>query len=99
MRRPPRSPLFPCTTLFRSARRAHGPAGACAGAHAAVSRSAGVFQAAGCAPAHAPTAGLKQPSPRPTASRTLGRRNAAPRSEEHTAELQAQSNLVFRLLL
>src|SRR2546430_5061303 len=62
IRRPPRSTLFPYTTLFRSPRRADRPDG-------------------------------------------RGRGEAVPghvlqlRSEEHTSELQSQSNLVCRLLL
>src|SRR2546427_3273053 len=70
IRRPPRSTLFPYTTLFRSARRAGG----------------GVRRARGG---------------RCVACRRR-RRVAAPldrRSEEHTSELQSQSNLVCRLLL
>src|SRR5688572_31293882 len=76
IRRPPRSTLFPYTTLFRStAARGH------------------------------------RGSPRPTAPTRRRRRPArrgrpAPppsgtreRSEEHTSELQSQSNLVCRLLL
>src|SRR5688572_31088779 len=75
-RRPPRSTLFPYTTLFRSpgpgARRPGGAAG------------------------HGPD--LRPPV---AAGRAGGRRNdaARPRSEEHTSELQSQSNLVCRLLL
>src|SRR3972149_9634856 len=60
IRRPPRSTLFPYTTLFRS------------GSHV---------------PARPPGRGLAR------ASRARGR------SEEHTSELQSQSNLVCRLLL
>src|SRR2546430_7749495 len=61
IRRPPRSTLFPYTTLFRS----HGHLG--------------------CAEAHGERI----------------HRDLAPlaRSEEHTSELQSQSNLVCRLLL
>src|SRR2546430_4017953 len=62
IRRPPRSTLFPYTTLFRSA-----PA-----AYPGVGGTFVAFQGAG---------------PRRT------------RSEEHTSELQSQSNLVCRLLL
>src|SRR2546430_3479135 len=67
IRRPPRSTLFPYTTLFRSA----------------------------CWPR---TRALH------ISARTFGRitgppREAAWRSEEHTSELQSQSNLVCRLLL
>src|SRR2546430_5179935 len=66
IRRPPRSTLFPYTTLFRS------------------------------------------PPPRPLPGRRPRRREpcraarswrSRPRSEEHTSELQSQSNLVCRLLL
>src|SRR2546430_3446675 len=69
IRRPPRSTLFPYTTLFRSLGR--GRLGLLGG---------GVTSGAG-APPH-------------------GRRHRAQRrSEEHTSELQSQSNLVCRLLL
>src|SRR2546430_10058912 len=68
IRRPPRSTLFPYTTLFRS--RA-----AC--------------KASSARPAKAPAAGAAAP--------TRGARES--RSEEHTSELQSQSNLVCRLLL
>src|SRR5579859_8240772 len=60
IRRPPRSTLFPYTTLFRS-----GPVGGAPGARRG-----------------APAA-----------------RRSRARSEEHTSELQSQSNLVCRLLL
>src|SRR2546430_13711329 len=71
IRRPPRSTLFPYTTLFRSphpSRPAHGTA-------PAEIRLA--LQFAGIA---------------------IGLRGSS-RSEEHTSELQSQSNLVCRLLL
>src|SRR6266567_4827293 len=64
IRRPPRSTLFPYTTLFRS--RLVGP------------RARGRFA-------------------RPARRRRSDRPGA--RSEEHTSELQSQSNLVCRLLL
>src|SRR2546430_10425222 len=65
IRRPPRSTLFPYTTLFRSHRQAarDGMTDALPG------------------PSHCATA------------------SAPARSEEHTSELQSQSNLVCRLLL
>src|SRR2546430_12115306 len=69
IRRPPRSTLFPYTTLFRSGRAAiHAPEYR--------SRFWGVagWLAAACL-------------------------SSIPRSEEHTSELQSQSNLVCRLLL
>src|SRR3989475_9607883 len=70
IRRPPRSPLFPYTTLFRSQ--------------------------------HPPRRHPRQP-----ADEDVLDRGQAPdeielledRSEEHTSELQSQSNLVCRLLL
>src|SRR2546430_5951339 len=90
IRRPPRSTLFPYTTLFRS----HGPC---------VDRVLGppserllqllpvevqvdrVRREAPVGPG-----GHDPPAPRP---------EEAARSEEHTSELQSQSNLVCRLLL
>src|SRR5256886_9848425 len=76
IRRPPRSTLFPYTTLFRSPLRSR------------------------CA-----RAGTRRRKARARGA-DLGRRRAgAPRavrgdrSEEHTSELQSQSNLVCRLLL
>src|SRR2546430_9849277 len=66
IRRPPRSTLFPYTTLFRSGRpRRHL-------AHARGRRLSRVAR---------------------------GERRRQKRSEEHTSELQSQSNLVCRLLL
>src|SRR2546430_17276890 len=61
IRRPPRSTLFPYTTLFRSI----------------VDSSRGDWSVSG----------------------DLAARRRAFRSEEHTSELQSQSNLVCRLLL
>src|SRR2546430_8808047 len=94
IRRPPRSTLFPYTTLFRSG--VHDPF-----AHAgAVSPSSRVLRAT-----YASIASLT------AGSRGGGRysasiffqmpvaRSLALRSEEHTSELQSQSNLVCRLLL
>src|SRR2546430_5304771 len=64
IRRPPRSTLFPYTTLFRSPSR---PRRTCS---------------------------------RRSATSARARRSTRPaRSEEHTSELQSQSNLVCRLLL
>src|SRR5438270_13247655 len=79
IRRPPRSTLFPYTTLFRSQgvlpvigadERGSGAGGRCRRAHH------------GEPEAHA-----------------NGPRRSGARSEEHTSELQSQSNLVCRLLL
>src|SRR2546430_10198728 len=77
IRRPPRSTLFPYTTLFRSC--------------TLVAIPANQRRLDGCGN-RASAAGLKK----------SGRRERLPttcRSEEHTSELQSQSNLVCRLLL
>src|SRR2546430_7552257 len=66
IRRPPRSTLFPYTTLFRSAARTSRPPPTCCTAAAGAPR---------------------------------WRAGHLCRSEEHTSELQSQSNLVCRLLL
>src|SRR2546427_7756083 len=68
IRRPPRSTLFPYTTLFRS--RSRGRCGA---------------------------RGRRSRDPPALGDRDL--RRVGRRSEEHTSELQSQSNLVCRLLL
>src|SRR2546427_4184950 len=75
IRRPPRSTLFPFTTLFRSNTAPIGPE---------------VFYAF-----------LRQNLPATLPSDLLGSTQqwALIRSEEHTSELQSQSNLVCRLLL
>src|SRR5256886_10068322 len=71
IRRPPRSTLFPYTTLFRSEN--------CAALHLAQTHlRAGQHRDR---PREAPAVAVEQ------------------RSEEHTSELQSQSNLVCRLLL
>src|SRR2546430_12402432 len=80
IRRPPRSTLFPYTTLFRSpegrGREGQGPA------------------REGWREGRAEvTAGYFSENPGPSEAR------AGIRSEEHTSELQSQSNLVCRLLL
>src|SRR3712207_8740841 len=90
IRRPPRSTLFPYTTLFRSpartsatmadeppARRA--PTSARSGRNACRSASA------------SPTEDAEGGTTRP--------RSRGPRSEEHTSELQSRQYLVCRLLL
>src|SRR2546427_4917163 len=75
IRRPPRSTLFPYTTLFRSL-------------WASSERSSRVplVFCSGCLSSTTPLHSLE-----------LGALGA--RSEEHTSELQSQSNLVCRLLL
>src|SRR2546430_11094756 len=68
IRRPPRSTLFPYTTLFRSSERGH--------AGSLVRERLAALERLG----HAEV-------------------DLGARSEEHTSELQSQSNLVCRLLL
>src|SRR2546427_9625883 len=75
IRRPPRSTLFPYTTLFRSQGR--GSAEARPRRHSRLGDD--------------PQAALHPQRPQ-----NLGHEG---RSEEHTSELQSQSNLVCRLLL
>src|SRR2546430_10002962 len=77
IRRPPRSTLFPYTTLFRSVAPTWGVAGA-----ARRFLAAGGDLALVCRSSEARNEAV-----------------AAIRSEEHTSELQSQSNLVCRLLL
>src|SRR5688572_32228986 len=85
IRRPPRSTLFPYTTLFRSVARLVGGDGA--QVEVAVGERGGV-------PAHRVRGRCISVDGRPGAADT-----DATRSEEHTSELQSQSNLVCRLLL
>src|SRR2546430_13685605 len=86
IRRPPRSTLFPYTTLFRS----WGRLSACGPGFRLVHAGR---KPGGRAEALAPQ--------KATVSAPSGRRigQAWIRSEEHTSELQSQSNLVCRLLL
>src|SRR2546427_2897135 len=78
IRRPPRSTLFPYTTLFRSCEpteRADAPPRERESERAAERHEQDAF------------------------GEELPQHAAAARSEEHTSELQSQSNLVCRLLL
>src|SRR2546427_8301668 len=78
IRRPPRSTLFPYTTLFRS--------------RAQELEDVGHHEAAG-------RGGKAVRGPRLLGQRERWARGGLGRSEEHTSELQSQSNLVCRLLL
>src|SRR2546430_12297860 len=85
IRRPPRSTLFPYTTLFRSLHRPRARARACGGRGLSrVAREAGFPAGEGL-------------TCRPRYWSSCCRKSC--RSEEHTSELQSQSNLVCRLLL
>src|SRR2546430_6145249 len=79
IRRPPRSTLFPYTTLFRSG--------------VTVQREDGTLWSL--------ARDRRWVEERREAGRTVGSasRGSISRSEEHTSELQSQSNLVCRLLL
>src|SRR5688572_31939463 len=83
IRRPPRSTLFPYTTLFRSGR-------------GRMCRAAGLAGRGQLAQHLARQPGQRRPAEVDPAARLLRR---GVRSEEHTSELQSQSNLVCRLLL
>src|SRR5256885_7945594 len=90
IRRPPRSTLFPYTTLFRSPRAvivvravATEVAGRGGRVRARLHSTRRASVALRTAAAH-------------TAATSVG---SAPRSEEHTSELQSPCNLVCRLLL
>src|SRR5256885_13062442 len=93
IRRPPRSTLFPYTTLFRSASPAGGP----------VSGLPGEIRPPPALPEHAPRhAGTVHGRRLRDPSVLQGGRQAVRhprRSEEHTSELQSPCNIVCRLLL
>src|SRR3712207_8083717 len=92
IRRPPRSTLFPYTTLFRSRGRAPDPGAEPVERRAHHRTHAGTHRAAlgdvrGCGDEISP-------------ARSSAERTEAPRrSEEHTSELQSRQYLVCRLLL
>src|SRR2546430_9375460 len=77
IRRPPRSTLFPYTTLFRSSGNSR--------LTARLARASEPEAQTAEATANVGASASTSPQPR--------------RSEEHTSELQSQSNLVCRLLL
>src|SRR5688572_32468457 len=99
LRRPPPSTLFPYTTLFRSAPGAH-----VATDHNLRTAGAGAHPSPG---RHPPAAAIRrslsdaEPAPHQCALPAVPPWTAVGRhrSEEHTSELQSQSNLVCRLLL
>src|SRR5688572_32308319 len=95
IRRPPRSTLFPYTTLFRSQLEEPCPELVPAGGRqlepgrprmATVAREQVTAGGERRPEVEAPVAPARSP-------------DGVPRSEEHTSELQSQSNLVCRLLL
>src|SRR5256886_11893250 len=88
IRRPPRSTLFPYTTLFRSP-------GSPAGRSSSTPTAVRPATAAARSRARIPRRWTARRRTRPA----TWRRTWWQRSEEHTSELQSQSNLVCRLLL
>src|SRR3712207_7144252 len=85
IRRPPRSTLFPYTTLFRSISLSSAASGSSSSREARLSLS--------CTTSTPPrTAAL-------TLEVRSGRGSVTSRSEEHTSELQSRQYLVCRLLL
>src|SRR2546427_6168275 len=81
IRRPPRSTLFPYTTLFRSPLTRACSSRSCSSSPTGYDILSSWPRAAPAARAHSSIT------------------RAEDRSEEHTSELQSQSNLVCRLLL
>src|SRR3712207_7068294 len=85
IRRPPRSTLFPYTTLFRSA-ATRWPDGWTATDQTEAPRAASFTFSASTRPSAPPSDGMPQTT-------------SPSRSEEHTSELQSRQYLVCRLLL
>src|SRR5688572_32764534 len=94
IRRPPRSTLFPYTTLFRSVKLVHVRNGAVA-LSALASGDAQFYLGA----ATGSTLGAIAGGMDAVFVTSLIHKLEGTRSEEHTSELQSQSNLVCRLLL
>src|SRR3712207_8241543 len=86
IRRPPRSTLFPYTTLFRSQPGRDGP-----------QRERDAARGLRHTPAHRRGDDLTDAHGRQDLTRL--RRARGPRSEEHTSELQSRQYIVCRLLL
>src|SRR5688572_31892119 len=86
IRRPPRSTLFPYTTLFRSGGHHHDEPDRDA--------DGDLLQ-----PQRGEEALVHADPVRGEVALAEGAEHGIPRSEEHTSELQSQSNLVCRLLL
>src|SRR3712207_8616897 len=88
IRRPPRSTLFPYTTLFRSGHRSSVPN--------PVER---VWPRRRAAPTLSALCQHRPPDRQNTCTRRTSRPWNTARSEEHTSELQSRQYLVCRLLL
>src|SRR5256885_11526234 len=94
IRRPPRSTLFPYTTLFRSP---------IVDKSTSAPQSEHLIDGKTLATDCVPDIFLPEPRPPPAAERCWGTTyqhgDTSRRSEEHTSELQSPCNLVCRLLL
>src|SRR2546421_3615514 len=89
IRRPPRSTLFPYTTLFRSPLKIkRNSIKEYIDAHNKVSSNF-----------NSQRSNLSSPIPVPSNNVALNKKSTTSRSEEHTSELQSRSDLVCRLLL
>src|SRR3712207_7859927 len=88
IRRPPRSTLFPYTTLFRSAIQS---------VHEHFIKAKMGLDTLSFAPRSAERSAVKPPSDIEAVQG--GTRRSSARSEEHTSELQSRQYLVCRLLL
>src|SRR5205085_8926645 len=95
LRRPPRSTLFPYTTLFRSLLRSPGEVHAAGG----TMNGGDASTTAGKLRRGSPASSRARRSRASASARRVRVRHLCCRSEEHTSELQSQSNLVCRLLL
>src|SRR3712207_8593716 len=86
IRRPPRSTLFPYTTLFRSIPTSTTPSESTLGRGIAMFSGTGAISPA-------------QSTPAVIQAKNVMRDRCEKRSEEHTSELQSRQYLVCRLLL
>src|SRR5207253_10369220 len=100
VRRPPPSPLFPYTTLFRSQARSPPAAGSASSTWPSPSPDKRLI------PQPTPRFPAMKPAPRNRIKAHVRVRagdlvphELNPRSEEHTSELQSRGHLVCRLLL
>src|SRR3989442_8064780 len=98
IRRPPRSTLFPYTTLFRSHRRA-----GCALPNRKRGRSPRLRQFSSTSPCDQNPSTPRESQPIPASSQgpaaSADHELLLRRSEEHTSELQSPPHLLCRLLL
>src|SRR2546430_8571312 len=96
IRRPPRSTLFPYTTLFRSSHTA-GQMTSCINVDLPLPEIPVITESLPTGNRTSTSFKLFALAPRTSIQFSMFRRDR--RSEEHTSELQSQSNLVCRLLL